>query len=120
MPHDSALFTANDQGRRWHHSQPSTPHEPITSRVNDDGSGTPIYTSFVGETGLNQNAILVRYVNYGDANLDRTVDTIDFNLLAANFGQSDVVWGAGNFNYDGGVDTVDFNLLASNFAKTLV
>ena len=42
MPHDSALFTANDQGRRWHHSQPSTPHEPITSRVNDDGSGTMV------------------------------------------------------------------------------
>jgi hypothetical protein len=64
-------------------------------------------------------AITVQYAYYGDANLDNTVDTIDFNLLAANFSGPSKVWGQGDFNYDQLVDTVDFNLLASNFSKTL-
>jgi len=55
----------------------------------------------------------------GDANHDRTIDTIDFNLLAANFGGTSKVWAQGDFNYDTLVDTVDFNLLASNFSQTV-
>jgi hypothetical protein len=56
-----------------------------------------------------------------DANRDRTVDTVDFNILAGSFGQSGRSFSQGNFNYDSGgaVDTVDFNLLAANFGKTL-
>src|SRR5205814_7074794 len=53
---------------------------------------------------------------YGDANLDGSVDTIDFNILAANFSDNSAPgWGAADFNGDGSVDTTDFNLLASNF-----
>jgi autotransporter-associated beta strand protein len=63
--------------------------------------------------------VTVMYTFYGDANLDGTVDTVDFNLLAASFSQSNQIWGQGDFNYDGAVDTVDFNLLAANFAKAL-
>ena len=48
-----------------------------------------------------------------------TVDTVDFNNLAANFSSTTAVWGQGDFNYDGAVDTVDFNLLAANFSQTL-
>jgi hypothetical protein len=29
------------------------------------------------------------------------------------------VWSNGDFNYDGTVDTIDFNLLASNFGQML-
>jgi len=55
----------------------------------------------------------------GDANIDKTVDTVDFNLLAANFGAvSGKVWTQGDFNGDEAVDTVDFNILASNFSLT--
>jgi hypothetical protein len=54
-----------------------------------------------------------------DANRDRSVDTVDFNILAANFSQSGKTFSQGDFNYDGTVDTIDFNLLASNFGKTL-
>jgi hypothetical protein len=50
-----------------------------------------------------------------DANLDGTVDTLDFNVLAANFGASGTYWVRGDFNYDGTVDTLDFNSLAANF-----
>jgi autotransporter-associated beta strand protein len=61
---------------------------------------------------------VVAYTYYGDANLDLTVDTVDFNLLAANFSGGGKVWEQGDFNYDTNVDTVDFNLLAANFGKT--
>jgi hypothetical protein len=44
-----------------------------------------------------------------------TVDTLDFNVLASNFGQSGKNFTDGDFNYDQVVDTLDFNLLASNF-----
>src|SRR5207244_732209 len=37
---------------------------------------------------VDDSAVLVRITLYGDANLDRTVNTIDFNLLAANFSLS--------------------------------
>src|SRR5438045_7657265 len=64
-------------------------------------------------------SVLVAYTLSGDANLDATVDTIDFNLLAANFSQSGKYWFNGDFNYDGSVNTIDFNLLASNFGQTM-
>jgi len=52
----------------------------------------------------------------GDANIDKTVDTVDFNILAANFSGTAKIWTQGDFNGDETVDTIDFNLLASNFS----
>ena len=72
-----------------------------------------------GGLAVDGTAVLVRYTYYGDANIDGTVDTIDFNNLAANFGASNKSWLQGDFNYDGTADTIDFNLLASNFGQTL-
>jgi hypothetical protein len=63
--------------------------------------------------------VLIRYTLSGDANLDGTVDTIDFNLLAASFGAPGKSWVNGDFNHDCSVDTTDFNLLASNFSQTM-
>ena len=37
---------------------------------------------------IDATAILIRYCYYGDANVDGAVDTIDFNLLAANFSKT--------------------------------
>jgi hypothetical protein len=68
---------------------------------------------------VDSTAVLVKYVYAGDANLDGTVDTVDFNLLAANFSQSGKNWTDADFNFDGAVDSVDFNLLASNFSLTI-
>ena len=50
----------------------------------------------------------------GDANVDRTVDGADFNLLLTNWGTGDQ-WGEGDFTGDGTVDGADFNLLLSNW-----
>ena len=63
--------------------------------------------------------VTVMYTFYGDANIDGTVDTVDFGFLAGSFGGSQKLWADGDFNYDGTVDTVDFGFLASNFGLTL-
>ncbi len=55
----------------------------------------------------------------GDANFDGTVNLIDFNTLAANFGTtSGATWLAGDFTFDGIVNLNDFNVLAGNFGLT--
>ena len=74
---------------------------------------------FRGNVVNDNTAVIVAYTLYGDANLDKVVDTVDFNLLASNFSSSVDRWSKGDFNYDGSVDTTDFNLLASNFAHVL-
>jgi predicted outer membrane repeat protein len=61
------------------------------------------------------------FVLSADADRSQSVDTVDFNILATNFGQAGKTFSQGNFDYDaaGQVDSVDFNLLAANFSKTL-
>jgi autotransporter-associated beta strand protein len=56
---------------------------------------------------------------YGDANLDGTVNILDFNSLAAQFGQTGKVWAQGDFNYDGTVNLLDLNAVATNFGQVL-
>ena len=73
---------------------------------------------FAGQM-VSSPSVLVRYSLRGDANLDQAVNTIDFNLLATNFGASGKRWTQGDFDYNGSVDTIDFNLLASNFSLHL-
>lgn len=55
----------------------------------------------------------------GDANMDNTVNTADFNLLAAKFNQNSTDWGDGDFNSDGTVNSLDFSMLAANFGQTV-
>jgi hypothetical protein len=47
------------------------------------------------------------------------VNLSDFNILAANFGQSSRNFTQGDFNYDTVVNLSDFNLLASRFGRSL-
>jgi uncharacterized delta-60 repeat protein len=74
-----------------------------------DLAGTPLVEDFV----------LDFFALAADANHDRVVDTLDFNALAGNFGQSGRTFSMGDFNYDGIVDTLDFNTLAAQFGKSL-
>jgi hypothetical protein len=75
------------------------------------------YTTFAGQT-VAAKSLLLRYTYYGDANLDGTVNALDFNELATNFGKAGV-WTGGDFNYSGTVDSNDFSLLAANYGKTM-
>jgi hypothetical protein len=55
----------------------------------------------------------------GDANHDARVNLSDFNILAANFGQSGRDFTRGDYNYDGTVNLQDFNVLASRFGAVV-
>jgi hypothetical protein len=82
-----------------------------------------------GKWDLGNNDLVINYCpipvasdmmrGSGDANLDGTVDTLDFNALAGHFGGNGEHWSHADFNYDGVVDTLDFNALAGNFGQTL-
>lgn len=56
----------------------------------------------------------------GDANDDGTVNTADFDIIAANYGQtSGVNWNSGDFNNDGTVNALDFNAMATNWGDSV-
>jgi hypothetical protein len=59
------------------------------------------------------------FVLAGDANRDRAVSTLDFNLLAASFGGSSKTFSQGDFDYSGTIDSVDFGVLVSQFGRRL-
>ena len=67
---------------------------------------------------LDDTSILVRYTLQGDADLNRTVDSTDFNILASHFGSTGL-WSNGDFDYDTIVNLNDFNTLASRFGQIL-
>jgi hypothetical protein len=73
----------------------------------------------IGDDYVEHRNVSVEELLLGDANRDRTVDTSDFNALAANFGGSNKTWFQADFNADGRIDTVDFNLLAAHFSQSL-
>ncbi len=52
-----------------------------------------------------------------DASRDGIVNLTDFDILAANFGQSPRVFTDGDFNYDSIVNLLDFDILASRFGQ---
>jgi hypothetical protein len=55
----------------------------------------------------------------GDADHNGTVNLNDFNIVAANFGQSPRDFTQGDFTYDGLVNLDDFNVLAGRFGQSL-
>jgi hypothetical protein len=74
--------------------------------------------TFAGQN-VDTTAIVMELTLAGDADLDLTVDSIDFNRFIAGYGISaDATWTSGDFNYDAKVNTIDFNHLAGNFGLT--
>ena len=77
------------------------------------GTGT---ATFMGQT-VDAHSIIARYTWVGDANLDGTVTSNDFAMLAANYGATGKGWVQGDFNFDGTVNALDFNALANNYGE---
>jgi hypothetical protein len=74
-------------------------------------------TSFLGQTV--GNSVLIRFTEYGDANLDGVVNALDFNAFASHYAAIGKFWSDGDFNYDGTVNSLDFNSLATEFGSSL-
>ena len=75
--------------------------------------------SFAGET-IDSTSVVIAYTVVGDASLDGTVSSADFNQFIAGYGTlSNARWTQGDFDGDGKVTTMDFNLLAGQFGQSL-
>jgi hypothetical protein len=73
--------------------------------------------TYAGQS-IDSTTIVMRYTVMGDADFSGKTDLLDFNVLAANFGKSNMTWRQGDFNYDGAINLSDFNLLAASFGQS--
>ncbi|MEM7682892.1 MAG: PEP-CTERM sorting domain-containing protein [Planctomycetota bacterium] len=87
--------------------------EMILSNLSGDLTGDLI----VGEDDAAFLVNTILETNFGDANLDGSVDLLDFDALAGAFGGAGG-WATGDFNGDGAIDLLDFDGLAANFGST--
>jgi hypothetical protein len=67
------------------------------------------------EVPANRPSLTIDFTIGGDANHDDAVNMLDFDALAAHFGQAAATWEQGDFTGDGTVNLRDFNVLATNF-----
>lgn len=74
--------------------------------------------TFLGQP-VDGSTVLIRVVRDGDANLDGSVNSTDYGILAIHYGQSGKMWYEADFNYDGYVNSDDYNLLAGNFGLSV-
>lgn len=77
--------------------------------ITDPDSGWLLETGRVRSRDTGRNPILP-----GDANLDGTVDAMDFGRWVANKFTKQTGWCQGDFNADGSIDAIDFAILNSN------
>jgi hypothetical protein len=68
---------------------------------------------------LTANHVFPFFFLMADADHNRVVNLNDFNILAANFGQSPRDFTQADFTYDGLVNLNDFNVLAARFGAAL-
>jgi predicted outer membrane repeat protein len=73
------------------------------------------------DDGLSASYTTNFFILSADGDRNRTVDILDFNILATNFGKAGQTFSQGNYDYsaDGQVNILDFNVLATNFGKHL-
>lgn len=90
------------------------------------GSGVVTSSAIPGRSTLGyrdntaSQSILVKFAQFGDANLDGFVTSSDFVAMASNFNQSGQIWISGDFNLDGLVNAMDFNALAISYGQPLL
>lgn len=101
-------------------AQDATHLTTLGAILNNNGSGSPIYTTFDGQS-VGPADVLVKYTYYGDADLSGHVDGTDFSLIDHGFSAdqanpgSAMGWQNGDFNYDGKIDGSDYSLIDNAF-----
>jgi hypothetical protein len=82
----------------------------LTTLASRQGDGTPF-------DGINTTTsdVLVKYTDYGDADLNGSVDGADYHQIDNGFGSHLTGWGNGDFNYDGIIDGSDYALIDNAF-----
>jgi len=85
-------------------------------------SGTALYSNSTSSIlglfdGMSPapSAVLVKYTDYGDANLSGVVDGSDYSRIDNGFTQGLTGWYNGDFNYDGTVNGSDYTLIDNAF-----
>jgi autotransporter-associated beta strand protein len=110
-----ALLLAGFNGGQWNG------RTGITSSTAASTPGYSVGYADAADTGnpagLATGTIEVKYTLIGDADLNGTVNGIDFGILAANFNKTVTGWDKGDFDYNNIVNGLDFTALASNFNK---
>jgi hypothetical protein len=110
------MLTNGDNGGAW--NGPGIMSSAAAANSLSYGLGYADSADPGNPAGLSESGqIEVAYTLLGDANLDRTVNGVDFGILAANFNKGVSRWDQGDFNYDNIVNGVDFGELAANFNK---
>jgi hypothetical protein len=67
---------------------------------------------------LGDDDVIVSAALLGDANMDGTVNLVDFGRLRGGFGTTTgSLWSEGDFTYDGNVNLADFGRLRGNFGE---
>src|SRR5207248_10500171 len=91
--------------------------EVIAGRVRDSLNPANKTVGYADNTTAKQVTALVTWS--GDANIDGTVNMLDFNAVATNFGAGPgAYWFQGDYDHNGTVGTADFTLMAQNFNQT--
>ncbi len=92
-----------------------------SASVSGTPSGTPITTTFDGQTVANGD-VLVKYTYVGDADLSGRVSASDYTLIDSAFNYNKTAvgtkisgWVNGDFNYDGKIDGDDYSLIDNAF-----
>jgi autotransporter-associated beta strand protein len=113
----AGLLTVGRAGGAWNGPGGIVTSAPLVSGGNSYGLGYADAADPGNPAGLLSGTIEIKYTLLGDANLDSSVNGIDFGVLAANFNKAVSRWDAGDFNYDNIVNGIDFGELAANFNK---
>ena len=91
-----------------------TTHLTALGVIQNLSGSTALYTTFDG-VAVTASAVLVKYTDYGDTNLDGRVDVADYTRLDAGFVGKLSGWANGDENYDGLVDGSDYTLVDNAF-----
>jgi len=88
--------------------------------LNSSGGGA-LMSAFDGQSVVSTD-VLIKYTQFGDADLNGAVNAADYALIDNGFNQKLTGWHNGDFNYDGAIDGDDYSLIDNSFdvqAETL-